>query len=132
VPVKRNKNGIPPGWTAKEINVVRAELQRELVELHHELDVSDHNLEAVRTSQSDSTGDDTADAGAATFEREQEMSLANNSRDLLVQTERALARLDDGTYGTCEICGNPIEKPRLQAFPRATLDVTCKAREERR
>ena len=60
------------------------------------------------------------------------MSLANNSRDLLLQVERALERLDDGTYGRCENCGNPIPKARLQAFPRATLCVTCKQREERR
>ncbi len=60
------------------------------------------------------------------------MSLANNSRDLLVQVERALGRLDAATYGRCENCGNPIPKARLQAFPRATLCVTCKQREERR
>ena len=53
-----------------------------------------------------------------TFEREHEMSLADNSRELLTQTERALERIDDGTYGICESCGNPIGKARLQAFPR--------------
>jgi DnaK suppressor protein len=51
---------------------------------------------------------------------------------MLLQAERALARIEDGTYGICESCGNPIGKARLQAFPRATLCVTCKQREERR
>ena len=60
------------------------------------------------------------------------MSLAANSRDLLSQVERALQRLDDNTYPVCESCGNPIGKARLQAFPRATLCVSCKQREERR
>jgi RNA polymerase-binding transcription factor DksA len=60
------------------------------------------------------------------------MSLANNARDMLAQAEHALVRLDDGSYGICESCGNPIGKLRLQAFPRATLCVTCKQREERR
>ena len=77
-------------------------------------------------------GDDQADAGTKTFEREHEMSLAANSRDMLEQTSRALARIDAGTYGVCESCGNPIGKRRLQAFPRATLCMTCKQREERR
>ena len=54
------------------------------------------------------------------------MSLAANSRDLLSQVERALQRLDDNTYPVCESCGNPIGKARLQAFPRATLCVSCK------
>ena len=60
------------------------------------------------------------------------MSLAANSRDLLSQVERALQRLDNGNYGICENCGNAIGKARLQAFPRATLCVSCKQREERR
>ena len=68
----------------------------------------------------------------ATFEREHEMSLANNTRDMLVQAEHALARIENGTYGICENCGNPIGKARLQVFPRATLCMTCKQREERR
>ncbi len=77
-------------------------------------------------------GDDQADAGAKTFEREHELALTQNARELLEQTERALARIDAGTYGVCESCGKPIGKARLQAFPRATLCVTCKQREERR
>ena len=44
----------------------------------------------------------------------------------------ALERLETGTYGNCESCGQPIGKARLQAFPRATLCVSCKQREERR
>ena len=54
------------------------------------------------------------------------------SREMLLQSERALARIADGTYGVCESCGNPIGKLRLQVFPRATLCVTCKQRQERR
>ena len=50
----------------------------------------------------------------------------------LAQINRALAQLDAGTYGLCSNCGQPIGKGRLQAFPRATLCVTCKQREERR
>jgi DnaK suppressor protein len=51
---------------------------------------------------------------------------------MLDQSERALARIADGTYGVCEVCGNPIGKNRLMAFPRATMCMTCKQREERR
>ena len=67
-----------------------------------------------------------------TFERDHEMSLANNARDMLTQTERALLRIEDGSYGICESCGQPIGKMRLMAFPRATLCLSCKQREERR
>jgi DnaK suppressor protein len=77
-------------------------------------------------------GDDQAAAGTKTFEREHEMSLVQNSRDLLTQVERALTMIHAGRYGNCESCGAQIPKARLQAFPRATLCVACKQREERR
>ena len=54
-----------------------------------------------------------------------------NARDLLLQTDKALGRIEAGTYGTCESCGGPIGKARLQAFPRATLCLECKQAEER-
>jgi DnaK suppressor protein len=58
--------------------------------------------------------------------------VVNSERDKLAQIERAFTYLADGTYGICESCGEPIGKMRLMAFPRATLCVTCKQREERR
>jgi len=119
-------------WSAAEIAEVREQLLAEEATLRRELDDAAEALDSVRRDGAEATGDDQADAGTATFEREHEMSLANNSRDLLVQTQRALQRLDSGTYGVCEICGDPIGKARLQAFPRATLCVRCKQREERR
>jgi DnaK suppressor protein len=58
--------------------------------------------------------------------------VVNSERDKLNQIERALNRIQDGSYGQCESCGQPIGKMRLMAFPRATLCMTCKQREERR
>jgi RNA polymerase-binding transcription factor DksA len=51
---------------------------------------------------------------------------------MLQQSLHALERIADKTYGTCESCGNPIGKLRLQAFPRATLCMSCKQKQERR
>jgi len=77
-------------------------------------------------------GDDQADAGAKTFQREHELALTQNARDLREQSAQALARIEAGTFGVCKSCGQPIGKARMQAFPRATLCLTCKQREERR
>jgi RNA polymerase-binding transcription factor DksA len=60
------------------------------------------------------------------------MSLVINARDMVLQTERALDRIDNKTYGNCEECGHAIGKARLQVFPRATLCMICKQKEERR
>ena len=119
-------------WTKAELGEVRRELEEEVHRLRDELDLAEHEIDDHLRDAGDGAGDDPADAGSKTFEREQEMSLANNTRDMLTQAERALARIANGTYGICENCGNPIGKARLQAFPRATLCMTCKKREERR
>jgi RNA polymerase-binding protein DksA len=87
-------------------------------------------------TQSDMTGEvgldeDFADAGTATFERERDLSIRNNIRDLVDQITRAIQRIEDGTYGTCERCGRPIDAARLRALPHALLCMDCKRREER-
>jgi RNA polymerase-binding transcription factor len=125
---------VPPGtdWTSDELAEVRGDLERELADLRADYDRALADITTLRQSSNDGAGDDQADAGSKTFEREQEMSIANNRRDLLIQMERAMERLAAGTYGRCESCGEPIPKARLQAFPSATLCVRCKQREERR
>jgi RNA polymerase-binding transcription factor DksA len=119
-------------WTVKELATVRAELEADVVRLQSEISVAEIDLAGLMRDVGDGAGDDPADAGTATFEREQEISLANNAREVFEQSARALARLVDGIYGICESCGNPIGKNRLLAFPRATLCLTCKAKQERR
>ncbi len=119
-------------WTAKELAEVTAELTSDRDRLRGEVDEAVQELSELMRDFGDGAGDDQADAGAATWEREQEMSLANNAKALLEQTEHALERIEAGQYGTCESCGNPVGKMRLQAFPRATLCMTCKQRQERR
>jgi RNA polymerase-binding protein DksA len=119
-------------WTTAELKDVRAELERDIEQLSSELRHAQSDLVHLMRDSGDGAGDDQADAGAKTYEREQEISLANNAREMLEQTEHALERLDDGSYGICESCGNPIGKLRLQAAPRATLCMPCKTKQERR
>lgn len=76
--------------------------------------------------------DDQADTGTKNITREHELALAANAREMLIQTEHALNGWTPATYGLCENCGKPIGKARMQAFPRATLCVECKQKQERR
>ena len=119
-------------WTAKELRDLRAEIEADIAQLRSEITDAEAELVGLMRDAGDGAGDDQADAGAKTFEREQEISLANNAREMLEQNLHALERLDNGSYGVCESCGNPIGKLRLQAAPRATLCVTCKTKQERR
>ncbi|MCW2948330.1 MAG: prokaryotic dksA/traR C4-type zinc finger family protein [Actinoallomurus sp.] len=119
-------------WTPGELTDVRGRLEVEMIDLRTEIATAESQIAERMSDAAEGAGDDQADAGAKTFEREQEMALTYNARDLLAQNERAIDRIEQGTYGVCESCGQPIGKARLQAFPRATLCVTCKQREERR
>ena len=125
------KSGETP-WTAAELAELRGELEADVVHLNKEIRDAQQEIVGLLRDGGDGAGNDQADVGSTTLERDHEMSLANNARDMLDQIERALSRIEDGTYGICESCGNAIGKGRLQAFPRATLCVSCKEREERR
>jgi DnaK suppressor protein len=146
VPTARGKSGaktavsaeslvVLPGedlWTTEEVAEVREFLQNESQRLRDEIAEAEADIAGLLRDSNDVGGEDQADTGSKTFSREHEMSLAASHREMLAQTERALSNIALGTYGICDSCGNPIGKARLQAFPRATLCMTCKQREERR
>ena len=119
-------------WTASELKSIRTEIAKELARLRVELAKVELEMDSLIQESGEGAGDDQADAGTKTFEREHEMSLVINARDMVLQTERALDRIDSKTYGNCEECGSAIGKARLQVFPRATLCMICKQKEERR
>jgi RNA polymerase-binding transcription factor DksA len=130
IPVVVSETEAP--WTAAEIKAIKAEISKELERLRKELAIVELEMDELIQESGEGAGDDQADAGTKTFEREHEMSLVINARDMVLQTERALERIDNKTYGNCEECGAPIGKARLQVFPRATLCMLCKQKEERR
>ncbi|MFJ9471110.1 TraR/DksA family transcriptional regulator [Streptomyces caniferus] len=119
-------------WTPEEVAAARTELMEETTRLRLEIVSAEDAIAGLMRDSGDGAGDDEADTGTKNITREHELALASNAREMLHQTERALGRLDAGTYGLCENCGNPIGKARMQAFPRATLCVECKQKQERR
>ncbi len=119
-------------WTKAELKEVKAHLADDVKRLTGELAEVEEDLAGMIENSGEGAGNDQADVGSASFERDQEMVIVNNARDMLEQSQHALERISDSTYGKCEICGNAIGKNRLMAFPRATLCLTCKQREERR
>ncbi len=129
-PVTASSDEAP--WSAAELKAIRAEIATDLDRLRIELANVEAEMNDLIADSGEGAGDDQADSGTKTFEREHEMSLVINARDMVLQTERALARIDAKTYGMCEECGSPIGKARLQVFPRATLCMICKQKEERR
>lgn len=119
-------------WTAEEVAEVREELTHDIERMEKAIEVAEAELAGLMREGGDGAGRDPADVGSSNFERDQEMSLAQNAREMLEQSQLALSLFDKGEYGLCEVCNEPIGKARLQAFPRATMCVACKQREERR
>ncbi len=119
-------------WSTSELKAMRTELGKELLRLQADLAHVEKEMDSLIQESGEGAGDDQADAGTKTFEREHEMSLVINAKDMVLQTERALDRIDSKSYGNCEECGNAIGKARLQVFSRATLCMLCKQKEERR
>jgi DnaK suppressor protein len=119
----------------KEIEDLRELLRSERADLAAQLATIEENSFAA--SQSDLSGevafdDETADAGTATFERERDLSIEQNARDLMAKIDRALERMADGSYGVCERCGKPIEKARIRALPYVDLCIKDAQAQSRR
>jgi RNA polymerase-binding transcription factor DksA len=114
-------------FTAKEL----ADLKKRLLEEKSELEEQLSTIEeaSFAASQSDITGevggfdDENADAGTFTFERERDLSIENNVRDLLRKVDDALERMSNKTFGICAVCGKPIEKARVKALPYVELCI---------
>lgn len=113
---------------------LKAQLEEELSRLAAEVaEIEREGHEALSEASGENNyRDHMADQGSATFERELDMTLDENVRAALDDVRKALARIDAGTYGTCERCGQQIADSRLEAIPTANLCITCKAAEEGR
>lgn len=106
--------------------------EREVLEKQYR-DLEEGNL---HNSQSEFSGEmpfeeEYAASGTTTFERERDLSLSENVKDILKRVNEALDRIDNGTFGLCEMCGTPIPEERLKALPYANLCITCKQKEEK-
>lgn len=101
--------------------------KKELLRLRSQLlELEEGATESLATGLEEESGEESsdqhmADVGSVTVARELDLSLQSNTQRLLAQVERALEKIDEGTYGLCDRCGEPIGEGRLEAMPYATL-----------
>ncbi len=98
--------------------------RREMVSLY------EHDVHAGQES-TDDNADDFADRANNSYNRELMFSLSDNERRILIRIDDAFQRLEDGSYGRCTHCSEPIGLPRLQALPWASYCIGCQEREEK-
>jgi DnaK suppressor protein len=116
-----------------DLEKVKVELELERQRLISALHAVNHtgSLEEETGDLSIGTDDHMADSATETFMRELDGGLEENAEYLLEEVEHALVRIDEGTYGTCSVCGKPIPDERLEAVPYATLCIEHKRALER-
>jgi DnaK suppressor protein len=121
------------GRTAAETDQIRLVLRGRFDDLNSEYEDAVAQNQRLRLVEiGDAAGDDQADSGSKTAERDAASSLIRTLLDRRTQAELAMQRLEDGTYGYCEGCAGPIPVARLEVFPSATTCVSCKSNRERR
>ncbi|RZU75199.1 MULTISPECIES: TraR/DksA family transcriptional regulator [Micromonospora] len=124
---------VATGRSQAEIDQIRQSLRSRYDELTAEYDQAVLQSQVLRLVEvGDTAGDDQADSGTKTAERDTAQSLLRTILDRRAQFEHALTRLEEGTYGFCEGCSAPIPVERLEIFPSATSCVACKQTRERR
>jgi DnaK suppressor protein len=110
----------------------RQELEAQLVRLDSELGELEKGRENARHNGKDEVagyGNGVGEAATETFEAERDLALMDNLEQMRTHVKEALTRLDDGTYGLCESCGQAIPRERLEALPHASQCVACKSKE---
>lgn len=133
--LRRGKKGRTTQFDRAALSDVKSHLlaQREgLLEQLREIEEAAFNASQSELSGEVAYDEDSADAGSFTFEREKDLSIAQNVQDLLDKIAKALQKIEGGSYGICESCGEPIEAARMNALPHALLCIRCKRAEERR
>ncbi len=82
-------------------------------------------------SEASAFGMHQADAGSDAYDRDFALSLLSQEQDALYEIDEALKRIEQGTYGICELCNKPILHARLEAIPFARFTVDCQSQLEK-
>jgi DnaK suppressor protein len=119
---------------AIKIDELRGALEARRVEIQGEIDQMDAELRSIGADQEDekgSLGNHLAEDGSNVMEAERLTTIGGDLRDILAQVDAALQRMDEGTFGTCQRCGKPINPERLEAFPYVAYCIDCQTLLER-
>jgi RNA polymerase-binding protein DksA len=117
--------------TARFRTILREERQRVADAISYLHEETPGSLEEETEEMIGSVDNHPAETASATLDREIDYTLEENSEHVLAEIDSALTRIEQGTYGTCRTCGQPISEERLEAIPYATQCIDCKRREER-
>jgi DnaK suppressor protein len=108
-------------------DLLRSQLESEQERLAHELEQLKASVRPADERREGSPFGKREEEATETAELETRLGLEKRIRDQLAAVEHALSKFEKGTYGLCDICGQPIDPARLEALPQASLCLNCKA-----
>ena len=108
-------------------NLLRSRLESERKRLMDELEQLESSVRPADERREGSPFGKREEEATESFEFEKRLALEERIRDQLAGVEHALHKFEDGTYGLCDNCGQPIDPARLEALPQASLCLSCKA-----
>lgn len=127
------EKSVPQQRTDLDINFFRSLLIEERQRMEEELEQVRNrttDMDNALPEEGESGDEDTADLASAMMDKEMDLSVEDDLEDVLTQVDRALQKIEEGTYGICDVSGEPIPKSRLELIPYATLTVECQAMAE--
>jgi DnaK suppressor protein len=113
---------------AIDLNKIRARLEDEKKRLQSELEGLQTQIEPAEVRREGSPFGKREEEATESFELEKRLALRKQAQNNLNEIEHALEKFKAGTYGLCDICGQPISSERLDAMPHANLCLACKAK----
>ncbi len=111
---------------AKDLKLFRTRLENEHKRLAEELEQLKSSEPTSEERREGSPFGKREEEATETLELEKRLALERRTREQLAQVEHALQKIEEGTYGSCDICGQPIDPARLEALPQASLCLNCK------
>jgi RNA polymerase-binding protein DksA len=112
--------------TNVSFNLLRSRLESEQKRLMEELEQLKASVRPAEERREGSPFGKREEEATESFELERRLSLEKSIREQLTAVEHALQKFEDGTYGLCDSCGQPIDPARLEALPQASLCLRCK------
>ena len=110
-------------------NLLRSRLESERKRLAEELEQSKAGIRPAEERREGSPFGKREEEATEALELEKRLALDKRIKDQLAEVEHSLHKFEEGTYGLCDVCGQPIDPARLEALPQANLCLNCKARQ---
>jgi len=117
------------GEVTVNFTILRSHLENERKRLMEQLEQLEADAQPAEERREGSPFGKREEEATESFELEKRLALEKQTRDQMAAVEHALSKFEKGTYGLCDLCGQPIDPARLEALPQATLCLSCKAKQ---